>query len=213
MSALPIIGVTGATGAGKGIVCEVLSGMGAFVIDTDKIAHAIILKGQPAYNEIIEAFKNETDTFLDDNGEIIRRRLSELVFADDLKLKKLTEITHKHIIQSTLNQIDEIQNSTGQHKFIVIDAPLLIESGLSAHCTKIIGVIANDETRIERIIKRDGLTVEQAQLRAKKQTPLDVLREHTDFIIENNGSTEDLTNVIKLAAEKSVNFLQNLVYT
>jgi dephospho-CoA kinase len=196
MKDLPIIGVTGSSGAGKGVVCELLSTMGACVIDTDKIAHAIILRGQPAYNEIVDAFGNEKIVFLDDGGEIMRRRLADIVFGDAKKLQRLTMITHKYIVRQTLQLIDEINKMDGENSFIVIDAPLLIEAGLQNYCDAVIGVVASEEVRIGRIMERDGLTYEQASARIGKQTPLDTICKHADFIIGNNDGIERLRGQI-----------------
>jgi len=191
MKELPIIGVTGASGAGKSAVCKILTRMGAYVIDTDKIAHEVILKPKPAYCEIIDEFRDDLGFLLDSKGEIIRRRLAELVFPNETKLKRLTEITHKYIVKQAFDIAVEEQ-SHRRCKFIVIDAPLLIEAGMHVNCQKVIGVIASEALRIERIIKRDGLPDEQAKIRAKKQTPLCILLQHADIIIENNGDFAEL---------------------
>ena len=193
MEQIPIIGVTGATGAGKGLVCKILAERGAFVINADIIAHEVIKKGLPAYDEILSAFSEYAD-ILDADGEIIRKRLGEIAFADEAKLRILTEITHKHIIEEITAKAAKIRAMPENHTSIVIDAPLLIESGLHKHCNKIIGVAANCDLRIARIMRRDGLTEHEARLRASKQTPLETLRQHADVIVENNGSEAQLRN-------------------
>ena len=196
MAGLCVIGVTGASGAGKGAVCEILAGLGAYIIDTDKIAHEVILKGQPAYDEIINAFENDAESFLNDLGEIERRRLAGVVFGDEVKRKKLMEITHKYIVERSFDIVDKLQGAPLQYRFIVIDAPLLIEAGMHVRCDWVIGVVADEDVRVGRIVSRDGLTPEEARLRVRKQTPIDVLMRYADVVVENNGSVDELKSKV-----------------
>jgi len=185
---LPIIGITGATGAGKGLACKILAAQGAFIIDSDAIAHSIIKKGFPAYTEILAAFPEHS--YIDEHGEIIRQKLAEIIFADENKRLLLTEITHKYITKNIISTISDIRSNPNNYNKIVIDAPLLIESGLHTLCDKVIGIVADEKTRIARIMKRDKLSEEAAQQRANKQTPLYVLEKYADVIIENNCNEE-----------------------
>lgn len=194
MNQIPIIGITGATGSGKSLVCKTLAKNNAFIICADTIAHNIIRKGCPAYVEILAAFP--IHTYLEENAEIDRKKLGEIVFADESKLKILTDITHRYIIEEILAKIAETRTSPGSYTSIIINAPLLIESGLHIHCDKIIGIIADDALRISRIIKRDSISTVTAERRASKQTPLGTLKKYADIIIENNGTIEELMEKI-----------------
>ena len=91
---MKVIGLTGGTGSGKSVVSKSLAAAGAVVIDADKIAHEIILKGEPAYQEIVKYYGTG---ILDAKGNIIRRRLGEIVFHDAEKLAFLNQCTHKYI--------------------------------------------------------------------------------------------------------------------
>jgi dephospho-CoA kinase len=184
-----IVGVTGATGAGKGLVCEIFAEGGAYIVDTDKIAHAVILRGGAAYDEVLECFRDGSPLFLTDDGEIDRKRLGEIVFSDDEKLKNLTEITHKHI---TAQVFADIAENAARYRFAVIDAPLLIESGAYKYCDYIVGVVAEERLRAERIRLRDGLNAEQAAKRVNRQTPFGLIREYADIIIYNDGDLDGL---------------------
>lgn len=191
---MKIIGLTGGSGSGKAAICEILAGKGAYIVNTDKIAHEIILKGKPAYDEILLCFGAG---FLDENGEIIRRRLSELVFSDKSKLDKLTEITHKYIIEQSVNEINEIRTQGKGYSFIVIDAPLLIEANMQTICDMVWVVHAKTDKRIERIINRDNINEQQALLRISRQMPFEQLKQYADVLIENNGTIAELESKIE----------------
>ena len=182
-----IIGITGTSGSGKSAASKITAEKGGYVIDADSIAHEIILKGNAAYDDIKEFFG---ESILDDTGEINRKKLGEKVFNDKELLKRLNEITHKHITEKIKNIVE--RESKCDHKCIVIDAPLLIETGLNKICQSVWLVQADKELQKKRIAKRDMITEELAQSRLDKQSKPAELAEFADEIINNNGSLEDM---------------------
>ena len=181
-----VIGVTGNSGSGKSSVCDILRKKGAFVIDADKIAHSIIKSGNPAYDEVIEAFGRE---ILDADGEIDRRRLGSAVFADAGRRAVLAGITHKHILREMLESKENAAQAG--YALIVMDAPLLIEAGLHKDCDAVWVVNAGYEERIRRVMWRDGLTPDAVKGRFNAQTTFAELVVHATAIIEN-GNDENL---------------------
>lgn len=179
---MEIIGITGNSGSGKSVVSEVISEKGGFIIDADKIAHDIILKGNVAYDEIIKGFGND---ILNDDGQIDRKKLGNKVFNNKKSLELLNSITHKHIVEIIKKKIDEERNNS--HSCIIVDAPLLIETNLHTLCSKVWLVYADREKRIQRIIKRDGISRELAEARIKNQTPYDKLKKYAHIITDNSG--------------------------
>ena len=180
-----IIGVTGGSGAGKGEVCRALVEMNAQILDADDMSHEVILRGKTAaYDEIWGHFGNEV---LDTKGEIDRKVLGRIVFNDSEKLAVLTKIVHKYVIQRTLEAL-----AISSNRIIVIDAPLLVEAGVHNMCNVVVGVFAPREVRMERIMKRDGITFEAALARINSQMSDSELANHCDYIIHNNGDLEDL---------------------
>jgi len=171
-----IIGLTGGSGSGKSTVAEILKQNQMFIIDCDKIAHDIILKGNDAYIELVEIFG---DDILDSSKQIIRRKLGDIVFKDKAKLNLLNECTHKHIIKRVNKFIDLNRNS-------VIDAPLLIETNLHTVSDRVLAVYADMDIRIQRIIKRDNITFEQANKRLQNQMSWNEMSSYADIIIYNN---------------------------
>ncbi|MCL2353139.1 MAG: dephospho-CoA kinase [Defluviitaleaceae bacterium] len=181
-----IIGITGGSGAGKGEVCKILSGMGVFIINADAIGHQILLKSSPtaAYDDIVATFGV---SILDKDGEINRKALGNIVFADKAKLETLNHLTHKHIIKEIRRII-----STQSSNIIAIDAALLVEAGLHKICHKVIGVFADMDVRLDRITQRDGITLAQAKSRIASQMPDATLAGYVDVQIINNGNLEEL---------------------
>ena len=183
-----VIGVTGITGSGTSTVAKMLVAHEGFVVEADKLAHELMLKGQPAYNEIVKIFGGDV---LNADSEIDRRVLGGLVFGDVKQMAKLESIIHPLVIARTVEMI-----VASTHPFAVIDAPLLIESGMNKHCTSTWLITAPDSTRLARIQSRDHLTLDAATRRLNSRAGDDALRPHADVIIENNSSFADLTEKV-----------------
>ncbi len=188
---MKIIGLTGGTGSGKGFVSEMLRKRHAYVMDTDKTAHDIILRGRPAYDELVERFGTE---ILGEDGEIVRRRLGDIVFSDREKLKILNACTHKYIRMEIMKTIEEISPQTDKYTAIVLDAPMLAEAGLTDICDDIWVVYADSEVRIKRIMERDSITEEQARNRIASQKSWEEYRELGAVIIDNSSDDENVEN-------------------
>jgi len=185
-----ILGLTGGSGSGKGCCARFLENMGVYVIYTDDMAHALMSKGNECYSEVISFFGNY---ILDEYGNINRRELGNIVFNDKQKLDILSSIVHKYIREDVLSIIDNISKS---YNFIAIDAPVLIEAGMAYICDYIIGVFADEQTKIKRIIKRDSLSKNEAQSRISSQMPEHELKKNIDYIIENNGTLKELEKCV-----------------
>lgn len=186
---MKIIGLTGNSGSGKGTVSLIMANMGALVLDCDKIAHKNMEKGGAAYDEIIGAFPFAVD----DKGNIDRKKLGAEVFGNRESLRRLNRITHKYIREYTENAISINRD---KYEYIVIDAPLLTEAGLEKLCDEVWLVYADEKTRLERVVKRDKITAEEALMRFKNQTPAEELMKYADLVIENNGDLDKLKKQI-----------------
>ena len=185
-----IIGLTGNSGSGKGAVGRIMSDSAKYsclIIDCDVVAHENMKRGGLAYNDIINAFGSE---ILDENGEIDRKKLGGIVFADKEKLKLLNTITHGYVKQRT----DDIIKENTQYDFIVVDAPLLKEAGMLDSVDTVWLVKASEDTRLKRVMKRDNITAEAAKARFKNQKPFD--ESLADTIIQND--TEDKAQLIPI---------------
>lgn len=189
---MKIIGVTGNSGSGKSFICEILLNKynNAVIVDADKIAKEMSNIDTLYYKEIINVFGK---SIVKENLEINRKLLAEIIFNDDEKRQKLNSITFKYVV-------DEIKNSiklNNDKSIILIDAPLLFESGLDKMCDITIGVVSNEDVKIDRICKRDKLNIKQAKDRLKVQLNDEDLKAKCDFILENNGSVDFLNKQLE----------------
>jgi len=187
---MKVIGLTGGTGSGKSVVSKSLLAAGAVIVDADRIAHEIILKGEPAYHEIIEYYGTG---ILDAEGNIIRKKLGEIVFNDKEKLAFLNQCTHKYITAEVKRQIAEAKEA-GTAKAIIVDAPLLLEAKLETVCDLVWVVYADPEVRAQRVMARDGITYELAKARISNQKSWEEYRAAADAVIDNS---KDLVHLEK----------------
>lgn len=174
-----IIGITGESGSGKSTVCEKLKEKGCIIIDADKIAKSITEKGSAVLDTLADAFG---DDIIKENGELDRRLLALRAFKDYESKKLLDGITHPAIISMCEKKAKE---ETEKGKCVIIDAPLLFTSGLCNICHKTVKIFAPEEIRLERILRRDNITKEEALLRFSKQTEEAKASENADVIVNN----------------------------
>lgn len=174
-----IIGLTGQTGAGKTSVGEILSRSGCEIIDTDKIAREITEKGSPVLLSLADAFGED----ILENGELNRKLLAARAFSSRENTEKLNEITHPEITKRVKQRIEEAFKKG--KKAAVIDAAALFESGEDKLCDFTVAVVCPENIRFERIMKRDGITQEQAGTRIKAQQDEKYYILKADMIIRN----------------------------
>lgn len=179
-----ILGLTGGSGTGKSSACAFFKERGFLILDLDKTSRAICKKGEKCLDEIAEYFGKDV---LDENGELIRRKLGEIVFSDKEKLEMLNKITHKYLIEETKKFISE-----NEGRDIVIDAAVLFEAGADNLCTKTLCILSSEENRINRIIKRDLISEENAKNRIQSQNPDEFYLSRCDDAVYNNSDIKTL---------------------
>lgn len=183
-----IIGVCGGSGSGKSTVCSLFAEHGCEITDADKIAREITEKGSPVLGKLASAFGND---IIDETGELKRRELASRAFSSPEKTKLLTDITNPEIIKRCL---EKAKKCVTEGKNAVIDAPLLFSSGINEICDKTVYVKAPEKDRIERIVKRDNISFEEANKRINAQKKELILNEKADIIIDN-GKNTDLSEI------------------
>ena len=188
-----IVGITGGSGCGKSHMSGLLRSRGIPVIDCDLVSREIMVKGEPCYLEVLAEFG---DGILQPDGEINRKNLGEIVFSDPEKLEKLNKITHKHILADIYNKIEKEDS-----KVIGLDGAVLIESGISKKCDKVLSVLADKKIRIDRITKRDSISVEDAELRISSQKNNEFYIENSDYLVYNNGKDNLENDILKIINE------------
>lgn len=192
MIALKVIGLCGGSGSGKGTVAAIFVEHGVPTIDADKIYHELTSNMSDCLLELSRHF----GAAIIENGRLNRVALAKIVFEDGgvAELAALNEITHKYVVKRICELISEYRG-LGE-RAVVIDAPLLFEAGLNDKCDIIISVIADIDTRISRIIDRDGITEEHALRRVSSQKSDEWLIERSDYVINNNGDISELRAVV-----------------
>ncbi len=173
-----VIGVTGNSGAGKSFLVKNIKSE-HFLIDADKIGHECLLDIE-CKCEVLDYFGYE---ILNDENNIDRAKLRDIVFNNKEKLENLTSITHKHIIKKIKNLVEE---NNADDKIVIIDAALLIEANLQDICDKTILISAEHESKVENVIKRDGITKELAEKRLSSQTKDEIQQKNVDIIFKNS---------------------------
>ena len=196
---MKIIGVTGGIGSGKSTVSSTLRDLGAAVVDADVISRNVTASGGRAYEELVEYFGNE---IVGENGEIDRAKLASIAFSDKVRLHALNCITHKHVADKIAETVEFLKNS-GKWDIIVIDAPIPVERGFLDLTDEVWVVVADLETRISRVVERSGYSAEEVKERIGSQLREDQYISIADETIINNGSVEELEEVVvKLFLQK-----------
>lgn len=185
---MKIIGLTGGIATGKSQVSSILSELGAMVIDADIVAREVVQKGLPAWQQLKDTFGEE---YFLSNGELNRRKLGQLVFSHPDELAKLNSITHPAIKARIEDRINDLKVQ-GYNGIVVVDAALLLEAGWETMVDQVWVVDAPMEKRIERIMKRDNLTRDQALSRINSQMSQQERIAKADKIIYNNSDIDSL---------------------
>ena len=188
---MKVVGLCGGSGSGKSLVCSFFNDFGVKCIDTDMIYHEIISVNSECTNELISYFGDSISA----SPGIDRAKLRDIAFRSDDNLKILNAITHKHILNEVRLRITEIKTE-GTAIGIIIDAPLLFESGFDEECELTVAVISDTDKRIERIIERDGISYDQAVSRVSRQISNDTLIKICDYVIENNSTPDALKSQV-----------------
>lgn len=189
-----VIGVTGIFGSGKSTVSGMLRSYGSKIIDADKIAHKYLLPGTKTYKKILAYFG---DSILAKDKKIDRQKLGKLVFANKELLNKLNRIMHPKVISDIKEGIRK-----SKERIVVLDAPLLIESGLRKIVDDLIVVIIERDELMRRLMKKTSLKRPEIIKRIKSQIPQNVKKRFGNFIIDNSGSVSETKTQVKKMMKK-----------
>lgn len=182
-----VIGLTGPSGAGKSTVGQVFASFGLPVLNADAIYHTLLTPPSECLSDITECFGRDV---LSADGTLNRAALASIVFNDPEELEKLNHITHSYVLRDFRRQMKRLREEGVPAA--VFDAPQLFESGADRECNIVVSVLANEETRLHRIMGRDDIPSERAQERMNAQKSDRFFRTHSDYIIENDFGTDSL---------------------
>jgi dephospho-CoA kinase len=186
-----LIGLTGNIATGKSLVGEMLAGLGASVIDADRVAHEVMRAGGSAFRAVVEAFG---PAVLAADGTIDRARLGDIVFRDAGALKRLEAAVHPAVIAEVGRRI-----ARATERVVVVEAIKLIETGMHRHYDALWVVTAPRHLQIARLMAARGLTEEEAVLRVDAQPPQEEKAALADRILVNDGSLDQLQQEVRRA--------------
>ncbi|REJ08326.1 dephospho-CoA kinase [Halobacillus trueperi] len=180
-----VIGLTGSIASGKSTVAKMFKDMDIPVIDADQISRDVVQPGEPAYQEIVETFGEQV---LEEGGDLDRKKLGKVVFADETKRKQLNGIVHPKVREEMIRRREQYKQQ--QYQAVVLDIPLLFESNLTDYVEKILVVYVDEKTQLERLMERDQSGREDAEERIRAQIPVKKKAEMADAVIDNTGTVE-----------------------
>jgi dephospho-CoA kinase len=186
------IGLTGGIGCGKSTVSAMLVRRGAILVDADRIAREVVEPGSPTLAKVAERFGQAV---LEEDGSLHRKKLGEIVFADPAARKDLEALLHPSI-RALMRERMETSEKLYPDKLVVVDVPLLYESGLQAMFEEVMVVYVPREIQLDRLMKRDQLTLEQAETRLQAQMPIELKKERADIVIDNRGTLQETEHLI-----------------
>lgn len=180
------VGLTGGIASGKSTVAAMLRDLGAAVVDADALAREVVEPGRPALAEIVARFGPDV---LTPEGRLDRPKLAAIVFRDDRARRDLNAITHPRIAALAAEQSRRLAEAGAP--LVIYEAALLVENGLHRGLSALVVVAVPEAVQIERLVRRDGLSEEEARARLAAQLPLDEKVKVADFVIDNAGSLAD----------------------
>jgi dephospho-CoA kinase len=195
-----VVAVTGGIGSGQSTVCQVFHGLGCKIIDVDIKAKQIIQKDNSLQKELKKAFGNEI--FFKD-GSLNRKQLAHLAFRDEVKTLELNKIIHPRMVAEVVEEMETARFSQ-RYPLIIVDAALIFEISIEKMFDAVIVVYAKLEDRLKRVMKRDDLKRAEVLARVRRQIPLEDKKSWADYLIDNNGTPDDLNKQVERIFEELV---------
>jgi dephospho-CoA kinase len=187
------VGLTGSIAVGKSYVCEVFRELGCYVLDADRTAREVVKPGTKGLEQIVEAFGTDV---LQASGELDRKKLGAIVFTDKEKRERLNAIVHPLVIEAQDEWIRGVE-ARDPNGIVIIDAALMIESGGYKRFDKLIVVWCEQEIQLERLMKRDGLSEEDANARIRAQMPQEEKKRFADHLIDTSAGFDETREQVK----------------
>jgi dephospho-CoA kinase len=181
------VGLTGGIAIGKSYVARVFTELGCRVFDSDKIARDVVVPGTPGYEQVVDEFGSE---ILTGDSSIDRAKLGKVVFGDESKRQRLNAILHPLIIAEQDRLLSEVA-AEDPDAIAIVDASLMIETGSYKRFDKIIVVYCDREIQIERLMRRNMFTREEAEARLAAQMPAEEKLKYADFVIDTTGNFDE----------------------
>lgn len=193
------IAVTGTAASGKSLVSDRFRQLGLKTIDLDRLAREVVEPGSPAFRKIVDRFGRR---MLKKDGRIDRRQLRRRIITDHKAKQDLEAMVHPEIrkrMQQKLKGLNPVRTP-----FVVVEVPLLFETGLQSEFDVVVLVTANRETQINRLVYRDGMPIESAESLLDIQMPDEQKVERSDYVLINTGTMEEVIDAVDRTYEQLV---------
>lgn len=194
---MKLVGLTGGIASGKSTVASILESFGAAIVNADTLAREVVEPGREAWQEIVDAFGADV---LQPDQNLDRQKLRTIIFNNPDARRKLESIIHPRVRALAEQRIRE--HGDAGYRVVVYEVPLLFEGNLHEWLRPVILVACDIETQLQRLQDRDGLDRVQAQKHIDAQMSLEEKRRLADYVIENNGSLDDLKHQVEAVLEK-----------
>lgn len=181
------VGLTGSIAVGKSHVLRLFRELGCHVLDADRVAREVVAPGTKGLERVFDAFG---ETVRQQDGALDRAKLGSIVFADEQKRLLLNSIVHPLVFEEQDRWLRSCE-AVDPDGIAIVDAALMIESGGYKRFDKIIVVWCRPDLQLQRLMSRDGLTREEAELRIASQMPQDEKKTYADFLIDTSNSLEE----------------------
>jgi dephospho-CoA kinase len=180
------VALTGSIAVGKSTVLTLFRELGCHTMEADEIAHDVMRPCRPAYHDVVRAFGPE---ILAEDGTIHRGRLGALVFHDAARREQVNRLVHPHVLREMERRIAELERQDPEG-ILIVAAALIIEAGVQGRFDRVIVVYCDEREQIARLMRREGLTREEALARIRAQLPSSEKRRYADFEIDTSGPVE-----------------------
>ncbi len=194
-----VIGLTGGIGTGKSEVARIFQELGAVLINADQIGHQAYAPHSEIWQEVVKAFGEE---ILLPSGEIDRKKLGSIVFADPDQLTKLNQIMHPRMARMVAQQVQELGEQGAD--VVVVEAALLFEAGWDSLVGEVWSTDSPEELVIKRLQSRSGLSQEEAKKRIDSQMPAEDLASRSHVLLDNSGDLVELERVVRSIWDRRV---------
>lgn len=184
-----IVGLTGGIASGKSTMSRELERLGAYIIDADKISREV-----SSSSKIVEEIGRKLGEKVIVNNKVDRKKLKEIIFNNKEKRELLNVIMHPAIVKKMEEEIKKNSN----RNIIILDIPLLYEAKLEYLCDKTLLVWTKEEIQVKRMIKRDNISIELAKSIIDSQMSLEIKKEKSDYLVENNSGIKELKRKIEI---------------
>jgi len=181
-----LVGLTGGIGSGKSTVARLLAERGAVVIDADDLARQAVAPGTDGFNLAVQTFGRD---ILTAEGDLDRRRLGEVVFADATRRRELEAIVHPEVARLFVETVEPYR-TTGQ--VVVYSVPLLVERGMADAFDVVVVVVADADRRVKRVVRDRGLDPDEVRARIAAQVTDDERSRVADVLLDNDGEPSEL---------------------